>query len=386
MHRWLVVGWRPLLLVLGLALGLSFAAGWLAGQQTEPAGAPAPAELDRLKASLQQIFADRARALITGEHQLILPHYDTRGYSGEAAQAHELVRADFVHEWLKTRQVRVIHLESDLRVIDAGVRNGTAWASVCQHLRLRYHHEDDSGAGASLMGARTMHWLELTKQDGRWRITRDWFWDPFKDATTFTSVAALDRRAPYLAGVPQVTSSGAPGKFNRQQALAYADRYCGVRASSDDGRYNSKYLDFTSLGGDCANFASQVLSDSEAGGMSMDGGWWAQGVQATSAWTCADSFVEYLIYSGRGVLLARGDLAAVTARTAEHPQGAVFRLEPGDIIGYEKRGSLRHVSVVAGRDQSGYPVVDSHTGDRYHVPWDLGYDSRTKYWLVHVVW
>jgi len=38
---------------------------------------------------------------------------------------------------------------------------------------------------------------------------------------------------------------------------------------------------------------------------------------------------------------------------------------------YEEKGRLEHLAVVVARDSRGYPLVNSHTADRYRVPWDL---------------
>ncbi|MDT2264397.1 hypothetical protein P7H17_02880 [Paenibacillus larvae] len=37
-----------------------------------------------------------------------------------------------------------------------------------------------------------------------------------------------------------------------------------------------------------------------------------------------------------------------------------------------------------GHDAKGYPLVNSHTADRYRVPFDLGWDKSTKYLLIHI--
>ena len=48
------------------------------------------------------------------------------------------------------------------------------------------------------------------------------------------------------------------------------------------------------------------------------------------------------------------------------------------------QGDVDHFSVVVGYDNQGYPLVNSHTADRYRVPFDLGWDKHTKYLLIHI--
>lgn len=205
-----------------------------------------------------------------------------------------------------------------------------------------------------------------------------------------TDVVELTRDAPYPAPsrrqAPSTLGVSNRGRFNRAAAVAYADRYCGVRMANGDGRYNQRYRDYTSLGGDCTNFVSQVLGDPEAGAIPQDWVWSSRAPAASRAWVRADALVDYLLDSGRATLLARGALQAVAEPTPECPDGPVFSLEPGDVVAYEKEGVIEHLCVVVGQDASGYPVVDSHSGDRYHLPWDLGHHGRTKYWLLRIVY
>ena len=38
-----------------------------------------------------------------------------------------------------------------------------------------------------------------------------------------------------------------------------------------------------------------------------------------------------------------------------------------------------------GFNSHGYPLVNTHTIDRYHVTWDLGWgDKNIKFYLIHV--
>jgi len=54
--------------------------------------------------------------------------------------------------------------------------------------------------------------------------------------------------------------------------VEYADRYCGAAADEQYGySYNKKYKNYNPLGGDCANFASQILY--EGGKFKQTGAW-----------------------------------------------------------------------------------------------------------------
>lgn len=60
------------------------------------------------------------------------------------------------------------------------------------------------------------------------------------------------------------------------------------------------------------------------------------------------------------------------------------QIRPGDLIGYFEGGRVVHFAVVVGYDPDGYPLVISHSADRYRVPWDLGWDRSTRFLLYHV--
>lgn len=83
-------------------------------------------------------------------------------------------------------------------------------------------------------------------------------------------------------------------------------------------------------------------------------------------------------------MIAKGKFPDVVKPSEKHPAGAIAKLQPGDLIGYEMKGDVDHFSVVVGFDDYGYPLVNSHTADRYRVPFDLGWDRYTSYWLIHI--
>ena len=98
---------------------------------------------------------------------------------------------------------------------------------------------------------------------------------------------------------------------------------------------------------------------------------------ATGAWINAQGFKNYLINSGRGSYIAKGYYCDTYK--------AAFNLRPGDIVAYEKKGRITHVSTVTGLDSKGYPLVTCHNTDRMLVPYDLGWsNSNIKFHFIDV--
>ena len=135
------------------------------------------------------------------------------------------------------------------------------------------------------------------------------------------------------------------------------------------------YTDYNPQGGDCANFASQVLF--EGGGFRKTTSWNYANGKGNYNWLKAGGLKRFLLYSGRASQIAAGSYASVYK--------AAYKLLPGDIIAYAEDGKITHVSVVTGVDSKGYPLVNCHNVDRYRVPWDIGWNKTdVKFYLLRV--
>ena len=153
--------------------------------------------------------------------------------------------------------------------------------------------------------------------------------------------------------------------YDRQAAAAYADRYVEER--------NDAWPDYAGSGGNCQNFASQVLL---AGGIPMDiygdavWKWYSDEVSnspgaqgRSSSWTGVNEFVEYAAAnSGYGLV----------AET----EAPYFSGEPGDLLHMGIDGDWGHTVVIASvvTNAQGEVVdylVDSNTGNLRSYPASL---------------
>ncbi|KUK12470.1 MAG: hypothetical protein XD51_0591 [Moorella sp. 60_41] len=368
-----------LLALLFWAGGKSRAGGILSAAAEQPEGGKNFRDLTAVRRELEEIFKYRVEALVTGDTGGLEKFYDTSETTGRWALDHEIGRSRYIRDWLAKRDLEVVGKLLHLNIVDAGFQGeGHAWASVAQHLILQYRPRGAGKAAVSEMGLRTIHWVELVEKDNRWLIQKDWYWDPFENDSLNPDIVP---RPAGDAGAQQPRDAAVPegrGQYNREAAVRYAERYSGVRMGPGDGRYNPAYKDFTYEGGDCANFVSQVLTDKKAGGLPTDWNWFYSRGEGTAAWVQAEALVHHLTGAGLAALVGRGDLEEVWE--------AVDLLQPGDVIGYEEDGEIVHVSVVVGRNAQGYVVVNSHTADRYHVPWDMGWEREHRYWLLHITY
>lgn len=347
----------------------------------EPARSPEEAVAEILQA--------RFLALVDGDTSHLEAYYDAESDTGLWSLEKECLRVDYLHKWVKARGVEVTGAKARIEIDSVSPEGAdSAWVEVTEHAAYTYspvHLPSPTGDGdwVHTFGSRAVHVLELVLRDGDWRIRRDWYADPIAHEAYLPPCAYEigPQPAPGTAPLPQADEAHA-GLFDRERAREYAVRYAGVPAIEGSGKYNSSFRVYTFVGGDCANFASQVL---EAGGLPQGHGWHYTS-EGSAAWVRGEDLVWHLLSTGRAKRLYAGSFDGAVKRTPEHPSGIVAALEPGDLIAYEMKGQICHVAVVVGKDPSGYVTIASHTSDRLFFPWDMGWNDSTVFWLLKVVY
>lgn len=168
----------------------------------------------------------------------------------------------------------------------------------------------------------------------------------------------------------------AENEYDRDAALEYAASYINKR--------NPQWWDYSDVGGNCQNFASQCLY---AGGIPMDTvghvwKWYSERVSngggrygRSSSWTSVDFFVEYVkLNSGAGLVAQVSD---------DYMSGI-----PGDLVIIGTEGDWRHTIIVSDivTDDEGNPVdylVYSNTCELENYPVSLyGYPEAI---LVEII-
>lgn len=358
---------------------------------------------NELKTTVEDMYNRRSSAFITGDLLSLKQYFDTSQKYGVWALEHEVKRVKYLHDWSSQRGMKFTNVQSTVRI--KKIYPGTKLVKIAleESYKFDYTYPKDEAPVINSFGVGIRHTLSLIKKDDKWLIYNDWYTDCFEDALqayTGDLKSNIEFSTPpnsptiNTKHIPPSQSSGQTYKklyYDRNKAAAYADKYCGAAwGSGNNFKYNKKYMDFNGIGGDCTNFASQVLGDKEAGGIPMDYTWrceysrWGNS-QGTSAWVNADGLKNYLVYSGKGSVIKRGTFKDLTAPLPDLPTGTVGKLQLADLVCYEKKGNIDHFGVVTGWDSHGYPLINSHTTDRYHVPWDLGWgDNKIRFFLIHI--
>ncbi|EJE7233385.1 TPA: amidase domain-containing protein [Clostridium botulinum] len=322
---------------------------------------------------IDDIFENRNKALLKGDLEFIESIYDTDTKYGVWAYEHEKKKIKYLHNWEKKQGVKFIDIKPKVVIRNIKENKDKYSINLLCSTEYKYIYENDpKKVNTSTIG--TNHLVNLAKQEDEWVITKEWYKDPFADSLNINNLKKPDDIREYILS----NSSRDFSDLNerRLSSIEYADKYCGTASNGKYGyKYNKKYRNYNPQGGDCANFASQILF--EGGKFRKNSAWNYDSKGATRAWVNADGFKDYMIYSGRASVIAHGDYEKVYK--------ASYNLLPGDFVAYEKKGDITHISVVTGADSKGYSLVSCHNTDRNKVPWDLGWnDKGIKFWLVRV--
>lgn len=330
--------------------------------------APASASAE---SALKGLVSAEDRAALLGTADALKAVFGGGGASAAYRQA--WLRGQYFRAWAKARGFEFTGVETTVRplaVHPAG--GGNVWtikAAVGERFFYRY---GASQPAPDAFGLGVYHVFRLSRVGPSWRIVAD---------QNFPS-PAVEMLA--KGRMPPDRSSRLTGPA-ALRAVAYADRYCGAAPGcGNDGRYNPAYTSYNDAGGDCTAFISQVL---RAAGFAETPRWSYdhRTGEGSEAWSNANGLTEFLLSSGRASLIGHGSFAHVTEVGAGESEAPIARLRLGDLITNFRRGRMQHSGIVVGFDSHGYPLVDAHSSDRYHVPWDLNWDRDTVFylWRVH---
>lgn len=337
---------------------------------------------------LDEFFKARGSVLLSGDMREIEKFYDKSSTYGKWALEHEKRRIDYVSGWSEKRNLKFTEAQSFYKIKSIKAGENSIWIYLIETMKMGYAYNTKSNM-INYMGLGIRHSMQLVKVDGKWLIRRDWYYDPLDEDSAFIDISPADGMVTEITpasskpAVEEKSKVKKSSKYDREGAVEYADTYAGAAwGSGNNNEYNQKYRDYNGVGGDCTNFASQVLH--EGGGLKMDYVWNFNGRDSSTAWAQAPALFNYLIYNGKGRLIAQGKYIDMVKPTDSHPKGAISELEKGDLICYEEKGEIVHFGVVTGFDSYGIPVVNTHTSDRYHVPFDLGWDKKVIYRFIHI--
>ena len=312
---------------------------------------------------LNSIFEKRNSLLINGHPDELKSMYVPKEKNSIWALELEVSRADYLKDWASRQGIQFTGIKShiDIKRVKKVGRGYAFYFIVSTTYTYVYEDQPDK---ENLFRIGTYHSLDLIpgSSDSHWLISREWYIDPFQDSFVQDDTENINFKEFVLSHMEKPFSDLSE---QRKKAVAYADRYAGAASDGQFGYdYNPEYPNFYGQGGDCSNYVSQILHES---GFKTGGGWNYTKDAASRSWCNAAGLKNYLVWSGRANVIAQG--------TFDDVYEAAYELMPGDVIGYVKKGRVDHMVLVTGTDSRGYPLINSHSTDRYHVPWDLGWNE-----------
>lgn len=327
---------------------------------------------NEFKVLLEDLFCKRNAAVVSGDSDLLKEFYDLKIKVSLWAYESEAKKTQYLINWSEKQAVQFRDLKSTVRIRKVVEKEPGLFGVICDVATDFNYFYIDTPDVINHFRLGTNHYLNLKKTDDKYIITKEWYTDPFADSLDIENIKSEE--------ISDFILSQRPPEFTAserlQKALDYAHTYCGISEDEEfTFKYNSKYKNHNPDGGDCANFASQILH--EGGGFKKNGTWNYEGKNGTKSWLNAQGFKNYMVGSGRASYIAKG--------TYQQVYKAAFNMRPGDFVAYEKKGRITHISTVTGFDSKGYPLVTCHNTDRLLVPYDLGWSNpNIRFHLVHV--
>lgn len=327
---------------------------------------------NQFKVLLEDLFFRRNDAVISGELELLKEFYDLKVKVSLWAYESEAKKTQYLINWSEKQAVKFQDINSTVKIKKVVEKEPGLFGIICDVATDYNYNYIDTPNVNNHFRLGTNHYINLRKIDDKYIITKEWYTDPFADSLDTENIKSDEIKSYILS---QTNPNFVPNE-KIQKAIEYAHTYCGVSEDPEfTFKYNPKYKDHNPDGGDCANFASQILH--EGAGFKKNSYWNYQNKDGTKAWLNAQGFKNYMLGSGKASYIAKGDYNEIYK--------AAFNLRPGDFIAYEKKGKITHISTITGLDSKGYPLVTCHNTDRLLVPYDLGWSNKKiKFHLIHV--
>lgn len=321
---------------------------------------------------LENLFDYRNKAILEQNEGILKELYETDKKTGLWAYEHEVEKMKYLKNWSSKQGVKFNDIKTKVKIRKVKEKEADLYGIICSvatDYNYSYENEEDT---QNIFRIGTEHYLNVKIKDNQYIITKEWYTDPFADSLNLENIKSDDIRSYILVQQKpeiQLTSE-------QQKAVDYAHRYCGISTEEEyEFKFNRDYKNFNPDGGDCANFASQIMF--ESGRFKKNSIWNYSNRDGTKAWVNAQGFKNYILNSGRGGLINKGSY--------EEVYKDAYNLRPGDFVAYEKGGRITHVSTVTGVDSKGYPLVTCHNTDRLLVPWDLGWSNKAiRFHLIQV--
>lgn len=350
---------------------------------------------------ITKTYNTRNNIVTSGNIEGLKKYFNLNALGGKNCFENEVCRMMYLRDWSSERGLTFASIESFPTITSIKIEANVLRLQIDEDYKFKYIYDDDSSE--NVFGVSLNHYIKLKKQNDSYIIITDYYLDCFSDALKgyYHNInnnvlpqanTQIYRISDFICKERELKIPNKKWQYNRLKAVQYADRYCGVRWVNNNisPKFNTKYTNYTGVGGNCTNFVSQCIGDEDGANLPQNNGWHTQKhlnntYACSAAWVNADAFRNYIVYSSKGYLLKRGSFASVVSTSNSLPNSIFEKLTYGDLISYEKKGDIDHNSIICEFDSHGYPMINSNTVERYHVPFDLGWgNNNIAFHLLHL--
>ncbi|MDZ7548721.1 amidase domain-containing protein, partial [Clostridium perfringens] len=105
----------------------------------------------------------------------------------------------------------------------------------------------------------------------------------------------------------------------------------------------------------------------------------SKGVLASQSWVNAEKLLNHLLSTNKAFVSFSGSFENVL-NTMDNSNN---RIKLGDLVIYKNGDYIEHSAIITGFDNSGYPLINSNSIDKYKVPFDLGWSNKnSKFYII----
>ena len=255
---------------------------------------------------IETLFKERNEAVVNNNKELLKNFYDLDIKVSLYAYENEAKKTQYLINWSDKQAVKFKDITSIVKIRKIAEKEPDLYGIICDVATDFSYYYIDTPDVINKFRLGTNHYLNLKKINDKYIITKEWYTDPFADSLNLENIKSDDIKN-YIINHEEIHLTLTK---EQQKAIEYAHRYCGAAADEEFGlTFNKKYRDFNCDGGDCANFASQIMY--ESGKFKKNEIWNYDKGSATKAWVNAQGFKNYIVNSGRGSYIAKGSYEEV---------------------------------------------------------------------------
>lgn len=340
---------------------------------------------------LNELYTTRNKSFTTGNVEELYKFYYTAQTFSSYSLKHEFKRIAFLRDWASERNVSFKNIESTPKITSIKEKDNTYDLTLSEEYKFDYIY-NDAPEKINSFGVSLIHTLELKRFGNSFIVTKDYYQDCFEGGLDKYDFNLTEKNIPltkfkaYNLNFKVNPTPPNSSTYNRESAVDYADKYSGISfATNLDNKYNSNYYTYVAGSGNCTNFISQCLSDSlEGGGMPQDKDWSykfneSKGVMASETWVNSEKLLDYLLSSNKAYIAFSGSFNEILDSMSKSSD----EIKLGDLVIYKKGGYVEHSAIITGFDNSGYPLVNSNSIDKFKFPFDLGWNNdNSEFYIV----